>query len=168
MIRGFDRIVAEHELEVGRFYMTHTYRGPALFQWVQTGQRVDDDYRRMPLNFTSAGDTDIRLYAGSDGSAPYIRLPDVHIRIDPESVSGSAFSTSIRASMLLVRGEEVFLTVPTTTHFEWSVVNLSTGQLQSGRFDHNWLAFTRWSLVMDDHVGDELTIAEFDLGSPGN
>lgn len=173
MIRGLVGVVPHHTIEVGRFYMAPAYQGNNwLFQCVQTDEPLDDGFRQKALYMTTGGRPDIGLH-----QLPYqtalVALDDVHVRVDPTSLDSSAFETTLRRGLFLVRGDEAFICAPTDQIRGWAVVNINTGRTVSGRLGNDWLSFSRWSLVMDDEEGDELTIATFGedappaAGSPG-
>ena len=143
--------------------MAPAYRdGNWLFQCVQTSEPLDDGFRRKALFMTTGGKPDLGLHELPDRT-PAVALDDVHVRVDPTSLDRSAFDTSLHRGMFLVHEDEAIICAPTDMARGWAAVNINTGRVVNGHLGTNWLAFTRWSLVMDDEEGDELTIASFGL-----
>ena len=161
MIRGIAGVVPARAMEVGRFYMAPAYRdGNWLFQCVQTSELLDDGFRCKALFMTTGGKPDLGLHELPD-QTPVVALDDVHVRVDPTSLGGSAFDTSAQRGMFLVREDEAIVCAPTDLVRGWAAVNINTGRVVKGHLGTDWLTFTRWSLVMDDEEGDELTLASF-------
>jgi hypothetical protein len=161
MIRGIVGVIPSHAVEAGRFYMAPNYQGgPRLFQCIQTQEPIEDSFRKKALIFTESGKP---LLCVSDvpDRTPLLALDDVHIRVDPTSLAGDSFNTYLRRGLFVVRDDHAMFCAPAGFR-EWGVVNLSTGHESSQSIGTNWLTFTRWSLVMDDEAGDELTIASFE------
>lgn len=166
MIRGMVGVVPNHTMETGRFYMAPAYRGEHwLFQCIQTSDRFEDSFRRKALLMTIAGKPELSLF-DLPQDTPVVALDDVHVRIDPTSLSQNAFTTYLDRNMFLVLGDEAIICAPTDHVRGWQAVNITTGQTVVGNVGPNWLSFTRWSLVMDDEEGDELTIASFGGDAP--
>ena len=160
MIRGLVGVIPSHATEVGRFYLLSDYQGGHwLFQCVQTREPLDDGFRRAALFLARNGNPDIGVETLPDRS-PVVALDDVHVRIDPTSVAGDASTTTIRLGNFVLDGDAPVLCARSGRH-GWVNVNLSTGQIVDVP-GHGWLGFKRWSLVMDDEAGDELTIVRFD------
>ena len=161
MIRGMIGVVPANAMKAGRFYLAPSYRdGPWLFQCVQTSEPLDDGFRRKALFMTTGGKPDIGLHELPD-QTPSVAMHDVHVRVDPTSLRGSAFDTSLQRGMFLVREDDAIICAPTDMVRGWAAVSINTGRVISDHLSTNWLAFSRWSLVMDDEEGDELTIASF-------
>lgn len=161
MIRGLVSIVPARQMEVGRFYMAPGYQdGNWLFQCVQTDEPLDDGFRRKALFMTTGGKPDIGLHE-LPYRTPVVALDNVHVRVDPESLKSSAFDTHLRPKLFLVRGTETIICAPTDQMRGWVPVSIDTGRTITTNLGSEYLTFTRWSLVMDDENGDELTIAEF-------
>jgi hypothetical protein len=161
MIRGIVGIVPHHAMEAGRFYMAPAYRdGNWLFQCVQTSEPLDDGFRRKALFMTAGGQPDLGLHELPQ-QTPVALLDNVHVRVDPTSLASSAFDTSLRSGLFLIRDDEAIICAPAGQRRGWTAVNINTGRTVSGDVGVNWLSFTRWSLVMDDEEGDELTLATF-------
>lgn len=161
MIRGMIGVVPNHAVELGRFYMAPAYQGRNyLFQCVQTDEPLDDGFRRKALYVTRGGTPDIALQ-DLPSQTPLVALDEVHVRVDPTSLDRSAFDTSTHRGLFLVRDDEAIICAPTGHLHGWAAVNITTGRTVHGDLGRNWLSFSRWSLVMDDEEGDELTVASF-------
>lgn len=161
MIRGIVGIVPHHAMEVGRFYMAPAYRdGNWLFQCVQTSEPFEGDFRRKALFMTAGGKPDLGLHE-LPYQTPVVALDEVHVRVDPTSLDRSAFDTSLYRGLFLIRDDEAIICAPTDPVLGWAAVNISTGRTVEGILGSNWLSFSRWSLVMDDEDGDELTLVSF-------
>ena len=160
MIRGLAGVIPEQSVEVGRYYLAIGYQGgPTLFQCVETDEQFEGRFRQKALLFTSGGSPLLEL-GELPPQGPFVVLDDVHTRIDPTSVSASAFTSSLQAGTFIVDGDQPIV-MASVGWRGWSAVNLSTGRTVSQGLNHGWLSFTRWSLVLDDEAGEELTIASF-------
>lgn len=161
MIRGFIGVVPNHAVQPGRFYMAPAYQGQNdLFQCVQTDEPLDEGFRLKALFMTQGGTPDIALQ-DLPNQTPLVALDEVYVRVDPTSLDRSAFDTSTYRSLFLVRDDEAIICAPTGYVHGFAPVNITTGRTVVENLGLNWLSFSRWSLVMDDEEGDELTIATF-------
>jgi hypothetical protein len=88
-----------------------------------------------------------------------IRLPEVHIRIDPFAAVGNEHRTSLRPGMIIVAANEVIVTVPIQMR-NWTAVNLSTGRYVVDRLPASSVSFAALSLVIGDG-DDEREIGRF-------
>lgn len=161
MIRGLAGVIPHHLMEVGRFYFTPGgEEGPWLFQCVQTDEPFEGSFRRKALFLTAGGKPDIDL-RDLPYHSPVVALDDIHVRVDCTSLTGSAFTVRMAPNVFLLDGEAPILCAQQGLR-GWKTVNLTTGRtVDSGSVSHDWLSFTRWSLVMDDRADKELTIANF-------
>lgn len=165
MIRGLIGIVPAREMQVGRFYMEPGDQdGNRLFQCVQTNEPYEDTFRQKALVLTTAGRPEIRLRE-LPYVTPVLALGDVHVRVDPTSLHKSAFDAFPHRGMFLVREGEPIICAPSDQYRGWAAVNLNSGRTLPTDLGSSWLTFTRWSLVMDDEKGDELTLVEFENGA---
>lgn len=164
MIRGVVGVIPHHSMETGRFYMAPNRAGNWLFQCVQTDEAFEGSYKRKGLFFTTGDQVDLGL-SDLPWQSPVLALDEVHVRIDPTSLADSIGTTSLERGMFILDGDTPLLCAPDGFR-GWSVVDLSTGRTSAQRSRQNWLSFTRWSLVMDDEHGDELTIASFGRHEP--
>ena len=161
MIRGMMGVIPYHAMETGRFYMAPAYRGENwLFQCVQTSEPFEGDFRRKALFMTTGGKPDLGLHQLPD-QAPVVALDAVHVRVDPTSLDKSASDTYLQRGLFLIRDDEAILCAPTDQVRGWAAISITKGRTVEGSMGSNWLSFTRWSLVMDDEEGDELTLASF-------
>ena len=161
MIRGIIGVIPSHAVEAGRFYMAPSYQGgPRLFQCIQTQEPIEDGFKRKALIYTESGKT-ILCFSDVPDHTPLLALDDVHIRVDPTSLADDSSTTRLKRGLFIIRDDHAIFCAPAGFR-EWGTVNLSTGHLGSGSIGSNWLSFNRWSLVMDDEAGDELTIASFE------
>lgn len=167
MIRGFAGVVPDHALEPGRFYIAPAYgQGSVLFQCVQTDEPLDDGFRVKAL-IISTGEAVGLEFAQIPHASSFVALDDVHVRVDPTSLSHSAFSSHLQAGMFVVDGDQTIVCAP-YGYRGYRAVNLTSGHTINGPLGHAWLSFTRWSLVVDDEAGDELVLADLSaLNSPG-
>ena len=149
MLRGLDGIVASHEVEPGRFYLTWDGNGvPVPFQCVRTGEMRDGNPVDMALLFTPGDSPGLWTETVPDYGS-MVRLPGVHFRIDPLHATGNERRTSVRAGMILVVGNEVIVTVPLQFR-GWLAVNISTGHHVVDRIPLGWVSFSALSLVVDE------------------
>ncbi|CAN5588371.1 hypothetical protein BH10PSE14_BH10PSE14_33710 [soil metagenome] len=156
MILGIERVTDVREVEAGRFYLRLNYNeDPSLFQCIRVGND-DDDIRA--LWFNPGTDSPLGIEDLPD-HGPVVALPDVHIRVDAPSMVGSNRTTSTRPGMFLVSNDEAFVVAPNGFR-GWSVINISTGLPVANRWSPDWIAFSRWLLVIVDN-GEEIPIASF-------
>ena len=157
MIRGIDGIVTQEQLELGRFYLDPGYgRGTTLFQWVRNGRTREGAPDEGALVFARDDEPCLELtYLPTSG--PWISLPPVHVRVDPPSAAGTAFTTSFTRSMFAVQ-EDAAIVAAVHDTFHWTPINILTGRVM--RPGHQWVAFSRWSLVVDE-AGEEISIVSF-------
>jgi hypothetical protein len=161
MILGIERVIDAGQCEPGRFYLKLNYKDdPSVFQCVRIGE---DDSDLMALWFSPGTDRPLGLETLLEHE-PVVALPQVHIRVDAPSMFASNHTTSIRAGMFLVSNDEAFV-VATTGFRGWSVLNLSTGLPVAKRWSPDWIAFSRWLLVIEDN-GEEIPIASFGEFAP--
>lgn len=160
MLRGVVDVVPVNAVIPGRFYFAHGYGGGAsFFQCIETMEQGEDGFQRIALYFSINGKPHLLLEA-LPLSNPVVAIEDVHIRVDPTSIIGSAFTTSMTMGTFLIDGDQAVLAAPNGRH-GWTVVNMSNGKLVEKRSDIGWLSFSRWSLVIDDETGSEKTLASF-------
>lgn len=156
MLLGIERVVDAGECEPGRFYLKLNYNDdPSIFQCVKVG---DDDDDLMALWLTPGTDRPLGLETIPDHE-PLVALPPVHIRVDAPSMYASNRTTAIRPGMFLVSNDEAFVVAPSGFR-GYSTINISTGLPVPKRWAPDWLAFSRWLLVIEDN-GEEIPIASF-------
>jgi hypothetical protein len=131
-----------------------------LFQCVNTHQVSDDGPRLAALVVATGGKPDLFI-TDIPYQTPLVLLDDVHVRVDPTSLDQEAFSAGMRRGLFFVKGDEALVCAPTGQVLGWTIVNIGTGHVFNGKLVGDWLSFPRWSLVMDDEEGDELTLVSF-------
>jgi hypothetical protein len=166
VIRGFVGVVPNGSVETGRFYLAPGHDGFALFQCIQTDEPYEDTFRQKALYFTTAGKPNLGLH-DLPGHSPLAALDEVQVRVDPTSIAESAFSSHLKAGLFLVNGDAPIICAPDGFR-GWTALNILTGRTVGRSFGHEWLSFTRWSLVMDNEAGEELTIASFGQAVPAS
>lgn len=159
MLLGIERVIANHEIQPGRFYLAPHYKDdPVLFQCVRAGETADGEPDLKALRFSPGTEYPIGLESiPHDG--PLVALPDVRVRVDAPSLTATNHTSSVRSGMFLVSGDEAFVAAPYGFR-EWALVNISTGRRVPGRWTADWAAFSRWLLVIEDN-GEEIPIADF-------
>jgi hypothetical protein len=160
VIRGIEGVVSSHDqFELGRFYLDPGYgRGTILFQWVRTGQDREGAPGEGPLLFARDDEPCMEL-GGLASNGPWVLLPPVSIRVDPPSANGTAFSTSFAAGMFAIEeGMAIVGADAGRGGFYWTPIDITTGRVV--RPGHKWVAFRRWSLVVDE-AGEEIPIVSF-------
>lgn len=162
MIRGIVGVVPSHSAEVGRFYYSPGYgNGPWLFQCVSTGEIRDGESVKKALVFTINGAADLHLTDIPD-RAPLAALFDVHARIDPTSLIGSAFSQTRMPGSFVIDELAPILCVRFPNR-GYGSFDIGTGMQRADFSSFGWLEFGKWSLVIDDEgTRDEWAIATFD------
>jgi hypothetical protein len=163
MILGIERVIDVHEVEPGRFYLQSYYdEDPVLFQCLLVGER--EGVRDLKaLRFAPGSQQPVSVASLPDGG-PVVALPEVHIRVDAPSLSGTNHTASLRSGMFLVSGDEAFVAVR-QGFIDRAIINISTGRPAVGRGPQRWIAFSRWLLVIDDN-GVEIAIASFGETEP--
>ncbi len=161
MIQGILGVVPCHKAEIGRFYLSPDYGvGSWLFQCVRTSEQCDGQQVNKALVF-KIGDKLIPSIDDIPDFKPLVALYDVHVRVDPTSISSSM--NRLPGKLLMNGDAPIFCAI--NGYRGWTSVDINTGSLADSYSDSETVAFDRWSLVLDDDVGDELTIASFDYAS---
>ncbi len=159
MIRGIEGVVAVADLEIGRFYLAaREDEEPTLFQCVEFHGRGAEEAQRMALTFPYGEAKGIDLLA-LDVDEGIVALSEVFVRVDPPSARESGGRSRVALNVLLVAGREPCIAVGIGVR-DHVVFNLATGQVVEQRRMADWVAFTRWSLVVDQ-AGEEIAIASF-------
>jgi hypothetical protein len=159
MILGIERVVDVREVEPGRFYLRLDYNeDPEVFQCICIGERDGGVPDLKALRFAPGTDRPLGIESLPD-HGPVVALPEVHIRVDAPSMFGTNYTSSIRAETFLVSGNEAFVAAPTGFR-GWSLINISNGRPVIDNWKADWVAFSRWLLVIDDN-GEEIPIASF-------
>lgn len=163
MLRGIKRVVGSDQVVAGRFYLATFGHGESFI--IQCVSPENPDGELLALYFNRSGEGDLFI-GGFPSSEILVELPDISVRVDPPSFSGTPYSASLRPGMLLVEGEDILLTAPTGRTFGWAVVKLNDGSIANSRAYQRWAAFSRWWLVMDDDQG-EVEVASFGEAASG-
>lgn len=160
MILGIKRVIDVREVEPGRFYLRLDYNeeDATVFQCIRVGERDDGVPDLKALWFTPGTNRPLGIES-LPHNGPVVELPEVHIRVDAPSMFASNYTSGVRAGMFFVSGEEAFVAAPLDFR-GWTTINISTGRPVVGNWTADWLAFSRWLLVIDDN-GEEITIASF-------
>lgn len=159
MVLGLQRIIEARDMEPGRFYLKQSYDNePVIVQCIKTGRMVDDNPVHETVRFAPGTQYPIGFESVPD-YGPVVALPDVKVRVDAPSIVSSSASSSIRAGMFLVSGDEAYIAAPLEFR-NWALVNLSTGRTVEGQWRQSWISFSRWLLVIEDN-GEEIPIASF-------
>jgi hypothetical protein len=160
MIRGIAATVRRQELVAGAFYLHPAYnREPFLIQAITAPTAVQDGSPVYGLVFEPGTEDQLSLME-LDQATTYALMPEVSIRIDPPSLSGTSRTLSFRRGMFFVSGEVPFV-IASSGFRGYSVVNLATGSIEHRNFDREpWVSFNRWQLVVDEN-GEEVPIASF-------
>ena len=163
MILGIRRVVDVRDLEPGRFYLRLDYgNDPVLFQCIRMGENPDGTPDLKALWFNPTDERPIGL-EDIPHSGPVVSLPDVKVRVDPPTLIASKYTSHVRPGMFLVAGDEPFLVVPYNRG--WITVNMATGRPVESNWNGEWVAFSRWLLMIDDN-GQEIEIAAFGKDDP--
>jgi hypothetical protein len=130
---------------------------PQLFQCVRT---FDDAGNVVRKGLYFSNDKQVGNYIDDlPDYRPIVSLPEVHIRVDPPSATGSSGSATISKGTFFVSGLEAFVAATVGYRF-WTVINLSTGQDARRERPTSWVSFSRWLLVVEEN-GEEIPIASF-------
>jgi hypothetical protein len=159
MILGIERVVDVRDLELGRFYLRFDYNEePTVFQCVGFGEKEDGVPELRALWFAPQTQRPLGV-EGLPSHGPIVALPEVHIRVDAPSMSGTNYTSNVRAGTFFISGDEAFIAVPRQWQ-SWSLINISTGRRVVDGVQADWVAFSRWLLVINDN-GEEIPIASF-------
>jgi hypothetical protein len=158
MILGIAGVVRVQDANVGQFYLEPVYGAePRLFQCVNTGKIVDGESVNQALYFFPGEEMSIAL-EDFPFYNPVVAMPNVHVRVDPPSISGSSNMSTISAGQFLVVGNEPIVTAREGFR-HWRMMNLDTGKPAEGPTG-SWVSFSRWLLVVEEN-GEEIPIASF-------
>ncbi len=156
MLLGISRVVAEKDIQLGRFYLQHSYRGePRLFLCVAGPD--DDENSKRAIIIDPASEHPI-LLQDIPNMGPAVELPDIHVRVDAPSLDGTEHTTSVRAPMLFVVDQTPYLAALTGWR-GYVAVDIASGSILK-QPPSSWASFSRWQLVMDEN-GEEIPIASF-------
>lgn len=156
-IRGFEKVMKQAELEVGKFYLDPGYgEGTTLFQWIRTGEVREGEPEEAMLVFAAERSEPFEIQALSSHGA-LVKMPPVSIRVDPPSAMGSSMTKSLAPGMFAVEDARPILAAK-VGYRNWLTIDLSTGR--PVRPSTYWVTFSRWSLVVDE-AGEEIVIAAF-------
>lgn len=161
MLRDYEGVVGSDAMEVGKFYVQKGYNEtPWLFLRVQRalGNQAPAE---MNLYFTGQDLHGVFL-TDPMPHEPALALPALDVRIDHKSLFGSPYSSTLRGNSLCISGSDVLFTVSLgkDPYQGTNTFNLASG-LQVER-PSNWLAFSKWSLVMGEG-DDETEMIAYDL-----
>lgn len=155
-LRGIAGVIAPNDIKPGLFYLRPDNDGGT---WLCLRLGCGDDLRerRVWEIVFDRPDRHGIFFSEPEDIEPVIALPPVCIRVDRDSFAGSQFTTSFRPPLIAVVGKEVF--VKATGSRDGSLTfNLGSGMIVSS--PTAWVAFSRWSLVIDD--GDnEVTLCSY-------
>lgn len=143
-MKGFSRVALPEDIKAGRLYLLP--RGPEeplLFQAVFDA-------------CSTAGETTALIFDQRAGQvpglenlqirSPLVELGEIQVRIEPLSVSGSAFTSRLERGSLLVDGDRPIICAADGP-YGWRMVDLSTGTVVNEDFGHRWLTFDRWAIL---------------------
>jgi len=158
-VRGVTRVVSAREMEVGRFYLEASQGSePTLFQCIQTAIPFEGSTKQMALVYSLDGMPNLAIH-DINWYETLVEMPNVSVRVDPPSISGTGTTTSLRMNTLIVIGSEAVINVPVGSR-GWQSININTGRTIEQAIRREWVSFARWSLVVDE-AGEEITIASF-------
>lgn len=163
MLRDYEGVVGGDAMEVGKFYVQKGYNNiPWLFLRVQRslGNQAPAE---MNLYFTGQDLHGVFL-TDPVPHEPALTLPALGVRIDHQSLIGSPYSSTLRGNSLCVSGSDVLFTVNLgKDHYHGTnTFNLASG-MQVER-PSQWIAFSKWSLVMGEE-GKETEMIAYDFPS---
>ncbi len=167
MIRGISSTVSPGDLVAGAFYLLPRNGGdPWLVQIVldDRASSQQNPVKQNPVKYALVLDPEnvkdpISLTEFAT-SMPCVLMPEVSIRVDPPSMMGNAFTTSIARGMFIVCNQRPYV-VAATSYFGYAIVDMLDGKIVRGfEVSDPWIAFDRWQLVIDE-AGEEVPIASF-------
>lgn len=164
MVLGIGRVIRSADAKPGTFYICQNFSGEScIIQCIENPQANNESDKILALVFTRGSEDD--LYVGAFPSDLLVELKEVNVRVDPPSINGSKFTTSIKSRMLIIAGDEAIIMAPTGNFsYQWAAINLNTAKVLSSRDFGDWVSFARWSLVAFD-AGEEIEIATFEAVS---
>lgn len=159
MIRGILSTVRYESLVPGAFYLQQLYgSGPTLMQ-VATFHQDNEADRHFGLHFEPGAAQELMI-SELDQHGYFALMPDVSVRVDPPSITGTPATHNLRAGNFFVSGEVPYV-VAYSGRIGHQIVNLATGVMEQRHFAREaWIAFSRWQLVVDEN-GEEVPIASF-------
>jgi len=159
VILGIEGVVQSHEVEPGRYYLEPSYSGEArLFQCIQTADQMDGNPVCKAVYFFPSEERSL-TFGDLPYDGPLVAMPPVKIRVDPPTIIGSGRSVSYSAGMFFIMDGEAYVTAH-LDRYGWAAVNISTGRTVEGQISHQWIAFSRWLLIVEEN-GEEIPIASF-------
>jgi hypothetical protein len=155
-LRGIAGVVAPNDIKPGLFYLRTNGDGGSWL-CLRIGRNDDQHEPRIWDVVFDRPDRHGIFFSEPDDYEPVVALPPVSIRIDRASLSGNQFSTTFRPPLIAVVGKEVFVQATGNRHGSLTF-SLASGMVVSRPSD--WVAFSRWSLVIDDG-DDEITLCSY-------
>lgn len=160
-LRGIASVVEPRDIELGLFYLQSDHDG-GTWLCLRVGQSDGHHESRIWDIVFDRPDRHGIFFSEPRDVAPVVALPPISVRIDHTSLVGTQFSTNFGSPMIAVAGPDAF--VKTTYNNRGSLTfNLATGEVVSP--PSGWVAFSRWSLVID---GDNGEIALFSNSASGS
>lgn len=161
MIRGVLGVVPCDKAEVGRFYLWAGYERENWFFQCVAAEGSENDGGASKALLLMVGETPRIKLTNLPSYNPLIALYDVHVRVDPTSLDSQSETGPSRFFLF----DDLPAVCANIQNGGWQCINVSTGRLCSSLSFGNKAHFTRWSLVIDDDAGDELTVASFDYSA---
>lgn len=149
-IRGIVGVLAPNEIKPGTFFVQSDRDTGAWTCLRVTQPDAGSKPRTWDVVFDRPDRHGISFWEPEDVE-PIAVLPTIAIRIDPTSLLGTQYSTNFRPQTLVVAGADVFLKAK-SGRIGNLTINLRTGEVASPPAD--WVAFSRWSLVVDGDDGE--------------
>ena len=129
----------------------------SVFQCIRVGENEGGNPDLRALVFKPGDEQPFSIESLQSG--PVVALPDVHVRIDPPSITATNYTDNLYAGMFMVSGEEAFVAVANGFR-NWALINISNGRPVVGNRLQDWISFSRWMLVVEDE-SEEIRIASF-------
>jgi len=142
-------VVAPSEIEQGLF---HLQSDPYGGSWLCLRVALSDAQQLEPRAWDVVFDRVDRhglFFADARNNEPVVALPPISVRVNPLSLYGHRFSSNLRSGTLAIVGKDPFVRIPGDGR-SGIVVNLGTGAAYTSGPPSDWMAFSEWSLVVDD------------------
>jgi hypothetical protein len=131
--------VPAQQIEVGKFYLDTNPGGePILFQCVEAAT-VTGEKSIMALVFSPSDSPPVSL-TEVGAYDTLIEMPEVHLRIDPPSVTGTGMTTSLKMNTLIIADRQAIIAVG-RRYGSWSAIDITTGRNIERALQREWVSF---------------------------
>ncbi|MDQ0565556.1 hypothetical protein GRI55_06570 [Erythrobacter citreus] len=151
LLKGIVRVVGRSDLEVGKFYASSFPDDE--YQVIQIINHVLQDGEQSKLAVIYPQDGGLPSIGEIPSIEVYSEFPEVSIRIDPMSRTGSCFDQALAKGLFIVSGENAILLATPPRNLGWQSFSITASVTLDAHDMRDWCSFSDWKLVTIE--GDE-------------